>query len=189
VVVTSVIRDDLPDGGASVFADTIRGLREKLSQASVEVLTPDFKGESGPLDMVLRAGPDVFNHNLETVRRLQVAIRPQADYDRSLGVLRRAAAWRGPKRIRVKSGLMAGLGETDAEMEETMADLREAGVELLTIGQYLAPSAGHAPVARFVTPAQFEAYGKQALKMGFAGVASAPLVRSSYRAERMLEKT
>ncbi len=188
VVVTSVTRDDLPDGGAAVFAGVIRALREKLPRASVEVLIPDFKGETGPLETVLEAGPDVLNHNLETVRRLQASIRPQADYDRSLGVLRRASAWRGSKAIRVKSGLMVGLGETDAEVEEAMADLRAAGVVFLTIGQYLAPSPAHAPVARFVTPAQFDTYGKQALKLGFAGVASAPLVRSSYRAERMLEK-
>lgn len=189
VVVTSVTRDDCPDGGASVFSATIRALREQLPRASVEVLIPDFKGEPEPLDTVLASGPDVLNHNLETVRRLQAAIRPQADYACSLGVLRRAAAWRGDRRIRVKSGLMVGLGETDAEIEEAMADMRDAGVELLTIGQYLAPSRAHVPVARFVAPARFEAMGKRALEMGYAGVASAPLVRSSYRAERMLEQS
>jgi lipoic acid synthetase len=188
VVVTSVTRDDLPDGGAAVFAEVIRELRKSLPKASIEVLIPDLKGEHEPLGVILASGPDVLNHNLETVRRLQRTVRPQADYDRSLGVLHAAAAWHGSGSMRVKSGLMVGLGETDAEVEEAMADLREAGVVLLTIGQYLAPSAGHFPVARYVTPAQFEAFGKRALEMGFMGVASAPLVRSSYRAERMFEK-
>ncbi len=187
VVVTSVTRDDLPDGGASVFAAVIRELRTSVPQASIEVLIPDFKGEPDPLRVVLEAGPDVLNHNLETVRRLQGTVRPQADYDRSLGVLRAAAAWRGRGPVHVKSGLMVGLGETDAEVDEAMADLRAAGVVFLTIGQYLAPSAGHIPVARYVTPGQFEVFGTRALELGFKGVASAPLVRSSYRAERMLE--
>jgi lipoic acid synthetase len=187
VVVTSVTRDDLPDGGAALFAATIREIRARLPKASIEVLIPDFKGDPGPLAVVLEAGPDVLNHNLETVRRLQSVIRPQADYERSLGVLRRAAAWTGEPKARVKSGLMVGLGETDAEIDEALKDLRAAGVVFLTIGQYLAPSAAHAAVERFVTPEQFEAYGKRALELGFTGVASAPLVRSSYRAERMLE--
>jgi lipoic acid synthetase len=187
-VVTSVTRDDLPDGGAGLFAATIRELRARLPEASVEVLIPDFKGDRILLETVLAAGPDVLNHNLETVRRLQAAIRPQADYERSLGVLRNAAAWRGERPARVKSGLMTGLGETDLEIEEAMGDLRAAGVEFLTLGQYLAPSAGHAPVERYVEPGQFEIWGRRALEMGFAGVASGPLVRSSYRAERMLEQ-
>ncbi|MFO7534573.1 MAG: lipoyl synthase [Kiritimatiellia bacterium] len=187
-VVTSVTRDDLPDGGAGMFAATIRELRARLPEASVEVLIPDFKGERVLLETVLAAGPDVLNHNLETVRRLQAAIRPQADYERSLGVLRHAAAWRGERPVRVKSGLMTGLGETDREIEEAMGDLRAAGVEFLTLGQYLAPSGRHAPVDRYVEPGQFETWGRRALEMGFAGVASAPLVRSSYRAERMLEQ-
>ncbi len=187
VVVTSVTRDDLPDGGAAIFAQTIQALRASLPEASVEVLIPDFKGEAAPLAAVLEAHPDVLNHNLETVRRLQAVIRPQADYERSLGVLRAAAAWRGRLAVRVKSGLMVGLGETDAEIEEAMKDLRAAGVVFLTIGQYLAPSPSHAAVDRFVPPEQFEAFGRKALEIGFTGVASAPLVRSSYRAERMLE--
>jgi lipoic acid synthetase len=185
VVVTSVTRDDLPDGGAAFFAATIREIRQRLPQASIEVLIPDFKGALAPLHTVLEARPDVLNHNLETVRRLQFAIRPQADYERSLGVLRAAAQWRPA--VKVKSGLMVGLGETDAEIEEALRDLRAAGVVFLTIGQYLAPSAAHAAVERYVTPDQFEVFGRLALEIGFAGVASAPLVRSSYRAERMLE--
>jgi lipoic acid synthetase len=189
VVVTSVTRDDLPDGGSALFAAAIREIRLRLPKASVEVLIPDFKGDTACLAAVLEAGPDVLNHNLETVRRLQSIIRPSADYDRSLGVLRSAADWRGNRTIRVKSGLMAGLGETDVEIDEAMQDLRTAGVEFLTLGQYLAPSPKHAPVARYVTPEQFEIFGKRALELGFAGVASAPLVRSSYRAERMLERT
>jgi lipoic acid synthetase len=189
VVVTSVTRDDLPDGGSALFAATIREVRGRLPKASVEVLIPDFKGDAVCLAAVLEAGPDVLNHNLETVRRLQAMIRPQADYERSLGVLRAAAAWRGGRTIRVKSGLMAGLGERDDEIDEAMRDLRAAGVEFLTLGQYLAPSPGHAPVVRFVTPEQFAEFGKRAIELGFAGVASAPLVRSSYRAERMLERT
>jgi lipoic acid synthetase len=186
-VVTSVTRDDLPDGGAAIFAATIRETRQRLPGASIEVLIPDFKGETGPLFTVLEAQPDVLNHNLETVRRLQALIRPQADYERSLGVLRNAAAWKREAKVRVKSGLMVGLGETDDEIDGALTDLRAAGVVFLTIGQYLAPSPAHAAVERFVTPEQFAAYGRRALELGFTGVASAPLVRSSYRAERMLE--
>ena len=184
VVVTSVTRDDLPDGGAAHFARTIESLRREVPLASVEVLTPDFRGDRCCVETVLAAGPDVFNHNVETVRRLQKRIRPSADYDRSLAVLAMAAAWRPA--VRVKSGLMVGLGETDAEIDETMADLRAAGCGLLTIGQYLAPSSGHAPVARFVDPERFAHFGRRALELGFSAVASAPLVRSSYRAERMV---
>lgn len=193
VVVTSVTRDDLSDGGAAHFAATIRALREQVPGATVEVLTPDFKGAERDIDVVLDARPDVFNHNLETVRRLQKAIRPAADYDRSLAVLCYAARSRArspesgagsqsPKTL-VKSGLMVGLGETDEEVYEAMADLRAAGVEMLTIGQYLSPSTGHAPVQRFVPPEQFEEYARRGTEMGFRNVASGPMVRSSYMAE------
>ena len=202
VVVTSVTRDDLPDGGAAHFAAAIGALREALPGATVEVLTPDFKGVEQDIATVLNAIPDVFNHNLETVRRLQKAIRPAADYDRSLEVLGYAAReesriqnpesrmWNEGKisKILVKSGLMVGLGETDEEINEAMVDLRRVGVELLTIGQYLAPSAGHAAVQRYVPPAQFEEYARRGTAMGFRNVASGPMVRSSYRAENQFRR-
>ncbi|MEI6789417.1 MAG: lipoyl synthase, partial [bacterium] len=202
VVVTSVTRDDLPDGGAAHFAATIGALREALPEATVEVLTPDFKGVEKDIATVLVAGPDVFNHNLETVRRLQKAIRPAADYDRSLAVLgyavRRESRIQNPEsrmgnerigsKILVKSGLMVGLGETDEEIDETMVDLRRVGVELLTIGQYLSPSTRHAQVQRFVPPAQFEVYARRGTEMGFRNVASGPMVRSSYMAENQFRR-
>jgi len=183
VVVTSVTRDDVPDGGASHFAAVIHALREVLPGATVEVLTPDFNGVERDIDVVLAAAPDVFNHNLETVRRLQKSIRPAAGYDRSLAVLAHAVK-QGGGAIAVKSGVMVGLGETDEEIIEAMGDLRRAGVELLTIGQYLAPSAAHAPVVRYVEPAQFEEYARRGTAMGFGNIASGPMVRSSYMADR-----
>jgi len=183
-VITSVTRDDLLDGGAGAFFDTIRCVRARLPAATIEVLVPDFKGCKRDMNTVLEARPAVFNHNLETVRRLQKVIRPAADYERSLGVLAHAAG--STIRPAVKSGLMVGLGETDAEIEETMGDLLRVGCELLTIGQYLAPSAGHVPVARYVLPATFDEYARCGTAMGFRGVASGPLVRSSYRAEALL---
>ncbi len=186
VVVTSVTRDDLADGGAGVFAATIRAVRERLPEARIEVLVPDFMGRESDIDVVLTAKPDVFNHNLETVRRLQRVIRPAADYDRSLSVLRYVAGRADVGRCVVKSGLMVGLGETDDEVHEAILDLRRAGCELLTIGQYLAPSARNHPVERFVTPEQFQEYAKWGVAAGFVGVASAPMVRSSYHADRQL---
>ncbi|MFA5689044.1 MAG: lipoyl synthase [Kiritimatiellales bacterium] len=182
VVVTSVTRDDLPDGGASAFAATIRAVKERLAGVSVEVLTPDFIEH---LDIVLDAAPDVFNHNLETVKRLQAEIRPQAGYERSLATLRKAAERGG---CHVKSGLMLGLGETDDEVFECLCDLYAAGVRLLTLGQYLAPTRGHHPVDRFISPAQFDVFAAAARKMGFKGVAAGPLVRSSYRADELIER-
>lgn len=179
VVITSVTRDDLPDGGAEAFSKTIHAVRARVPGVTVEVLIPDLI-ES--LDTVLDAAPDVLNHNLETVRRLQPVIRPQASYERSLDVLRRAAS-RG--RARVKSGLMLGLGESDEELIECFADLRAAGVELLTLGQYLAPTRSHHPVDRYVSPEAFERFAQQAREMGFHGVAAGPLVRSSYRADEL----
>ncbi len=183
VVITSVTRDDLPDGGAQAFANTIRAVKEALPKASVEVLTPDFVEH---LDTVLDAGPDVFNHNLETVRRLQKTVRPQASYEQSLAALRKAAERGGG--LYVKSGLMLGLGETDEELFEALEDLAGAGVRLLTLGQYLAPTRDHHPVDRFVSPEQFDAMAAQARSMGFAGVAAGPLVRSSYRADELVSK-
>ena len=182
VVVTSVTRDDLPDGGAGHFAATLRALRARLPGASVEVLIPDFQGDAAALDIVLAEHPDILNHNLETVERLHPAVRPQADYARSLGVLRHAAR----AGARAKSGLMLGMGETDDELHAALRDLREAGVALLTLGQYLPPSPAHHPVARYVPPAEFDRWRETALALGFASVASAPHVRSSYHAEELL---
>lgn len=183
IVVTSVTRDDLPDGGAGLFAETIRAIRVRLPKSAIEVLVPDFLGREIDLTTVLAARPEVFNHNLETVRRLQREIRPAADYERSLAVLRFAAASTLPPAV--KSGLMVGLGETDGEMREAIADLRQAGCGLLTIGQYLAPSRQHAPVRRYVPPETFAGYARFATGLGFRGVASGPMVRSSYHAGRL----
>ncbi|ADK86335.1 lipoic acid synthetase [Desulfarculus baarsii DSM 2075] len=182
VVVTSVTRDDLADGGAAHFAATIAALRARLPQATVEVLTPDFLGQGAAIDAVCQARPDVYNHNVETVPRLYPAVRPQADYARSLAVLARAAA----QGLAAKSGLMLGLGETDAELRAVLADLLAAGCRCLTLGQYLAPSAKHAPVMRFVPPFEFDHWAAVARRMGFDQVAAGPLVRSSYLADQML---
>ncbi len=181
-VVTSVTRDDLPDGGAEQFARTIAAIRARCPHTSVEVLVPDFAGSASALDTVRQARPDVFNHNIETVRRLFPTVRPKADYALSLAILGRAAA----AGLAVKSGLMLGLGETDAEIAATLGDLRAAGCRQVTLGQYLAPTPAHAPVERYVTPAAFAAWADTARAMGFDDVAAGPLVRSSYRAEAML---
>lgn len=178
VVVTSVTRDDLPDGGAGQFAATIRAVRAQLPDARVEVLTPDFRGDPAALHTVLNAGPDVFNHNLETVRRLQVTVRPQAAYETSLAVLREASS-RGAL---TKSGLMVGLGETDEEVREAFRDLAAAGVRILTVGQYLQPTRRHLPVARYVEPEAFDAYRAWGREAGIAHVFAGPFVRSSYKA-------
>jgi lipoic acid synthetase len=182
VVVTSVDRDDLPDKGAGQFVDTIEAIRDALPDAGVEVLTPDFKGRLPLVEQVMAAAPRVFNHNMETCERLTQPIRSGGRYDRSLAVLR-AAAEAGAGRTAVKSGIMVGLGETDHEVALTLADMLAAGVEILTIGQYLPPTREHWPLDRYVEPAQFEAWATMAREMGFKAVASAPLVRSSYRAE------
>jgi lipoic acid synthetase len=186
VVLTSVTRDDLPDGGAAHFAETIRAIRRECQPVSVEVLTPDFKGESSALHKVFLAQPDVFNHNLETVERLQKTIRPQASYSCSLSVLKQAAEWRPA--LKVKSGIMLGLGETEEELVLAMKDLLEAGCSLLTLGQYLAPSRRHTPVVRFYEPAEFERLADRARQMGFAEVAAGPMVRSSYKAEELARR-
>jgi lipoic acid synthetase len=180
-VLTSVARDDLKDGGASIFAASIRAIRERCPGVGVEVLIPDLRGADDALDVVLDARPDVLNHNVETVRRLQKRVRPSARYERSLRVLRRAAE-RG---LVAKSGLMLGLGETLPEVEETMGDLRAAGVSILTIGQYLSPGPAHLPVERHAAPEEFEALSRKAQLLGFAHVESAPLVRSSYHADNI----
>ncbi len=180
VVVTSVTRDDLADGGAGHFAATLRALQEAVSGCQVEVLTPDFQGRREDLATVLAAGPTVFNHNVETVPRLQSEVRGQASWEVSLETLR-AAGELAPG-IPRKSGLMVGLGETDEELRQAFADLAGAGVRLLTVGQYLRPSARHLPVDRYVPPEQFAVYAEWAREAGFAHVAAGPFVRSSYRA-------
>ena len=183
VVVTSVTRDDLPDGGAGSFAATVRAVRRRLPGARVEVLIPDFRGSLAALETVLDAGPDVVNHNVETVPRLYPVIRPQADYRRSLGVL----AWvkgRSPQTA-TKSGLMLGLGERTAEVLQVLYDLREARCDLLTLGQYLQPTERQSPMARYISPEEFAEYRAKAEAMGFRGVAAGPLVRSSYQAGRL----
>jgi len=180
VVVTSVDRDDLPDGGAAHFADAIRRLKQ-IPGLLVEVLTPDFQGDSEAVRTVGRAGPDVFANNIETTRRLTPVVRDaRAGYDQTLGVL--AQMRREFPKVVTKSSIMVGLGETPAEVEQAMCDLRAAGVEILTLGQYLRPSAWHLPVVEFVTPEAFAAYGEMGERLGFRYVASGPLVRSSYRA-------
>jgi lipoyl synthase len=181
-VITSVTRDDLPDGGADQFVRTIGAVRERCPDVSVEVLVPDFAGSEPALGRVCDARPDVFNHNIETVRRLFPTVRPRASYDLSLQVLARAAS----QGLAVKSGLMLGLGETGAEINDTLTELKAAGCRYLTLGQYLAPSPAHAPIDRYVSPKEFEHWAETARAMGFASVASGPLVRSSYRAEAMV---
>ena len=186
-VVTSVTRDDLPDGGAGHFAAVIRALRERLPEIGIEVLTPDFNGDRAALETVLAARPTVFNHNLETVERLARQIRCKANYRRSLDVLSMAAEL-GGKEIPVKSGIMVGLGETDDEVEMTIRDLYVAGARILTVGQYLPPTAAHWPLDRYVEPEKFAAWGKLATAIGFRFVASAPMVRSSYHAGELIGK-
>jgi len=190
VVVTSVTRDDLPDGGAGHFARTIAEIRSRLPEAVIEVLTPDFQGSRRAVDIVLEAGPHIFNHNVETAPRLYPQARPQADYRRSLEVLRYAeerTSVQGPA-VCTKSGLMVGLGETDDEVRGVICDLRRTGCDILTIGQYLAPSSGHLPVDRFVEPDKFSAWSTEAKAMGFSAVAAGPFVRSSYQAEEVFQK-
>lgn len=182
VVITAVARDDLPDGGADHFRRTIEAVRALSPQTVIEVLTSDFNARAASIDAVLAARPHIFNHNLETVRRLTPAVRSRATYDRSLSVLARAKAQRGQS-ICTKSGLMLGLGETDTEVLDVLRDLRAHQVDMLTLGQYLQPSAHHLPVERFVTPEQFAEFGRLALELGFRNVASGPMVRSSYHAD------
>jgi lipoic acid synthetase len=185
VVVTSVTRDDLSDGGAGLFAATIRELRSRIPDVRIEVLIPDFQGDPAALETVLEAGPDVLNHNIETVPRLYPQVRPEAVYDRSLRLLQNAAAHRPA--IPVKSGLMLGLGESPDEVRRTLLDLRSHGCTLLTIGQYLQPTEGHLRVTRFVPPEEFARWRHEALEMGFSGVAAGPFVRSSYHAKEMFQ--
>lgn len=183
VVITSVTRDDLPDGGAGHFAHTVRAVRRRLPDCRIEVLTPDFRGETAALKTVLDSGPDVYNHNIETVGRLYTSVRPGADYRRSLSVLEQAKKIQPV--VRTKSGFMLGLGETPAEVRLLLRDLRAAGCDLVTIGQYLRPTRNNLPVVEYVRPEIFEDLRITALGMGFIYAASAPLVRSSMNAEEM----
>ena len=185
MVITSVDRDDLDDGGAGQFVRCIERVRAASPATTIEVLTPDFRGKTGALDRVVAAGPDVFNHNLETVPRLYRAIRPGARYDHSLALL--AAAKALSPTIFSKSGIMVGLGEQPTEVLQVMDDLRAAKVDFLTIGQYLQPTPKHAAIDRFVTPEEFEDYKRIGVEKGFLMVASSPLTRSSYHADRDFE--
>ncbi len=181
-VVTSVTRDDLKDGGSTVFAMAIREIRQR-SQTAIEVLIPDFRGHAEDLQRVIEARPDVINHNLETVERLHPTVRPSARYARSLELLQRVK--RSGTGIRTKSGIMLGLGETAAEVEQTLVDLRAHGCELLTIGQYLRPTPDHLPVVEYVHPDQFASWKSRADALGFERTASGPLVRSSFHADEL----
>ena len=182
VVITSVTRDDLPDGGADHFRRCVLAVRERTG-ATIEVLTPDFDGDERAIETVLSARPEVFNHNMETVARLQQHVRRKSQYAVSLGVL--AFAKTSQPGVRTKSGLMLGLGETAEEVFETLADLRAVGCDFLTLGQYLQPSARHLPVERHLPPGEFDELGRLAKTLGFVEVASGPFVRSSYHADEM----
>jgi lipoic acid synthetase len=177
-VITSVNRDELPDGGAAVFADTIRLTRQRTPGCTIEVLIPDFEGNAAALEAVCRERPDVLNHNIETVPRLFPVLRPQGKYQRSLQVLARAHA----QGLRTKSGLIVGMGETSDEIHSVLQDLRKVGCQVVTIGQYLQPTKGHVPVVRYYDPAEFAQLKAEALTMGFLHVESSPLTRSSYHA-------
>jgi lipoic acid synthetase len=182
-VVTAVARDDLADGGAGAMAETVRAIRRRCPGTTVEVLIPDCKGDPAALAVIFEARPDVLNHNLETVARLQRLVRPSASYVRSLAVLGRARA----AGLVTKSGLIVGMGETDDEVLAAMADLRNVGVDILTVGQYLRPTADHLPVARWWTPDEFARLADAGRAMGFAHVEASPLTRSSYHARQAAE--
>ncbi len=185
VVITSVTRDDLPDGGAAHFADTVRAVKNALPGASVEVLIPDFKGAAESLDIVLAARPEVLGHNVETVPSLYSTVRPEADYKRSVGVLKYMKE-KAPDLL-TKTGVMVGLGETEDELKAVMQDLVDIGCDIMTIGQYLRPSKDHLEVAEYVTPETFARYKKLGEEMGIRFIASGPLVRSSYKAAEAVE--
>ncbi len=187
VVLTSVDRDDLPDGGAAHYARCIRAIKARNPETAVEALTPDFSGDTAAVHTVVDSGLDVFAQNIETVERLTHVVRDvRAGYQQTLQVLQQAKTRR--PQVLTKSSIMVGVGETDAEVKQTMQDLRHHQVDLLTLGQYLRPTANHLPLDRWVTPEQFEQYRQWGLQMGFTEVAAGPLVRSSYRADRILEK-
>lgn len=182
VVITSVTRDDLPDGGAAHFSQTVEAIRQRLPSSTIEVLIPDFQGSARALERVIASRPDIINHNVETVRSLYPTVRPQANYLRSLELLQRVKQ----AGIYSKTGFMVGLGETQKEVMDLLDDLVSVDCDMLTIGQYLQPSRYHLPVAEFITPDQFEAYRKAALEKGIRFVASGPFVRSSYHASEAM---
>lgn len=180
VVITSVNRDELKDGGASIFAESNRLIREKMPGITIEILIPDFKGEEHAFEIIMQQPPDILNHNLETVNRLYHAVRPQAKYSRSLELIR----WFKDKGLRTKSGIMVGIGEKKKEVFDLMEDLFNHGCDIMTIGQYLQPTKNHLPVDRFVNLDEFKEYKEFGLKLGFKAVESSPLVRSSYHADK-----
>jgi len=179
VVVTSVTRDDLPDGGAAMFASTVDAIRRRLPHATVEVLVPDFSGSGEAIEKVISAKPDVFNHNVETVPRLYPEVRPGANWNQSINLINDVAK----SGLVTKSGMMLGMGEESVEVSAALEELKEAGCKILTLGQYLAPTREHRPVARYVEPPEFDRWRKSGLEMGFDEVYAAPLVRSSYHAK------
>ena len=185
VVITSVTRDDLPDGGANQFAGVIEAIRNYDPEIITEVLIPDFQDSLSALEIIVNSHPAIINHNVETVPRLYSGVRPQANYERSIGLLKNVKSI--GKEILTKSGLMLGLGEKHEEVIRVMEDLRQVDCDLLTIGQYLRPSMSHHEVASFISPAEFEEYKNAGEAMGFKGVASAPYVRSSFQADKMLK--
>jgi len=180
VVITSVNRDELKDGGASIFSETVRLIRQKMPNTTIEILIPDFKGEEHAFEIIMKNPPDILNHNLETVKRLYHGVRPQAKYERSLEVI----SWFKEKGLRTKSGIMVGIGETKEEVVELINDLYNAGCDIMTIGQYLQPTQNHLPVHRYVTLEEFRFYKEYGLKLGMKAVESSPLVRSSYHADK-----
>jgi lipoic acid synthetase len=179
-VITSVNRDELEDGGASIFKECVRLLREEKPDCTVEILIPDFKGDEKAFEIIMQFPPDILNHNLETVKRLYHAVRPQAKYERSLNLIN----WFKSKGLKTKSGIMVGIGERPEEVLDLMSDLYSNGCDIMTIGQYLQPTKLHLPVDRFVTPEEFKMYKEEGLRMGFKVVESSPLVRSSYHADQ-----
>jgi len=185
VVITAVARDDLVDGGADHFRQTIDAVRSLNPDTIIEILTPDFNDRDPAIETVLSARPHIFNHNLETVRRLTLKVRSRATYDRSLNVLRKVKDKTGVS-LYTKSGLMLGLGETEEELLAALCDLRQVGCDILTLGQYLQPTLRHLPVVKYISPTQFDTYGQQAREMGFIHVASGPMVRSSYHADESM---
>jgi len=180
IVITSVDRDDLPDGGASIWAETVERTREACPELSIEILVPDFQGSDASIDTIIASAPDILNHNLETVRRMYPAVRPQANFDQSLYVLKRCK----DAGLVTKTGIMVGIGERDDEVLELLDDVQaQAGTEILTIGQYLQPTPNHLPIDRFVEPSVFDRFKEQGLSRGFVVVESGPMVRSSYHAD------
>jgi len=182
-VITSVNRDELKDGGASIFSETVRLIRQKMPDTTIEILIPDFKGETEAFEIIMQNPPDILNHNLETVKRLYHAVRPQAKYERSLELIQ----WFKNRGLRTKSGIMVGIGESKEEVFELIEDLYNRGCDIMTIGQYLQPTKNHLPVHRFVTLDEFKSYKEYGLKIGLKAVESSPLVRSSYHADKHAE--